>query len=203
MERLALDVTNTFNSYRNWLWSSDFHKQFYLHKLFTTHFIFYPFRALHQVTYSTSLHLFHLFSFFQQSNDKTQVLLFPLKVLCFYVLDGIVRVSKSFEHPTHSKSTLHPISFFSSLTHSLISFISYTVSCITNLENSVHPFHFPYSSLHTHYQSAFKMLCKTIYPSFSTKKCKQPHILFRLKLCYRFELLLHAPSYTLKNNKLE
>ena len=49
--------------------------------------------------------LFHLFSFSQQSNDKTQVLLFPLKVLCFYILDCIIRVSKSFEHPTHSKST--------------------------------------------------------------------------------------------------
>ena len=40
----------------------------------------------------------------------------------------------------------HPISFFSSLTHSLISFKSYTVSCITNLDNSVHPFHFPSST---------------------------------------------------------
>ena len=88
-----------------WLWSSDFHKQFYLHKPFTTHFIFYPFQALHQVVYSTFLPLFFLFSFFQQSNDKTQVLLFPLKVLCFYILDCIIRVSKSFEHPTHSKST--------------------------------------------------------------------------------------------------
>ena len=106
MERLALDVTKTFNSCWNWLWSSDFHKQFYLHKLFTTHFIFYLFQTLHQVTYFTYLHLFHLFSFFQQSNDKTQVLLFPPKVLCcFYVLGCIVHVSKSFEHPTHSKST--------------------------------------------------------------------------------------------------
>ena len=35
----------------------------------------------------------------------------------------------------------HPISFFSSQMHSLISFKSYTVSCITNLDNSVHPFH--------------------------------------------------------------
>ena len=75
------------------------------YSLFTTHFIFYLFRTLHQVTYSTYLPLFHLFSFFQQSNDKTQVLLFPSKVLCFYVLDCIVHVSKSFEHPTHSKST--------------------------------------------------------------------------------------------------
>ena len=105
MERLALDVSKTFNSYRNWLWSSDFHKQLYLHKPFTTHFIFYLFRTLHQVTYSTYLHLFRLFSFYQQSTDKTQVLLFPPKVLWFYVLDCIVRVSKSFEHPIHSKST--------------------------------------------------------------------------------------------------
>ena len=102
---MTLDVTKTFNSCWNWLWSSDFHKQFYLQKLFTTHFVFYLFRALHHVAYSTYLPLFHLFSFFQQSNDKTQVLLFLLKVLCFYVLDCIVHVSKSFEHPTHSKST--------------------------------------------------------------------------------------------------
>ena len=39
--------------------------------------------------------------FFQQSNDKTQVLLFPLKVpCCFYVLNCIVHVSKSFKHHT-------------------------------------------------------------------------------------------------------
>ena len=35
----------------------------------------------------------------------------------------------------------HPISFFSSLMHSLISFTSYTASYITNLDNSVHTFH--------------------------------------------------------------
>ena len=101
----------------------------------------------------------------------------------------------------------HPISFFSSLTQSLIYFKSYTVSYITNLDNSVHPFHFPSStssfSFHTHYHSAFRMLYNTIHASFSTKKCTQPHILLQLKLCYRFELLLHAPSYTLKNNILE
>ena len=97
----------------------------------------------------------------------------------------------------------HPISFFSSLMHSLNSFRSYTVSCITNLDNSVHPFHFPSSFFHTPYQSAFRMLYNTIHASFSTKKCTLPHSLFQLKLCYRFELLLHAPSYTLKNNVLE
>ena len=97
----------------------------------------------------------------------------------------------------------HPISFFSSQVHSLISFKSYTASCITQLDNSVHPFHFPSSSFHTHYHSAFRMLCNTMYPSFSTKKCTLPHILLQLKLCYHFELLLHAPSYTFKNNILE
>ena len=100
----------------------------------------------------------------------------------------------------------HPISFFSSLMHSLNSFRSYTVSCITNLDNSVHPFHFPSStssSSHTPYQSALRMLYNTIHASFSTKKCTLPHILFQLKYCYRFELLIHAPSYTLKNNVLE
>ena len=98
----------------------------------------------------------------------------------------------------------HPISFFYSLTHSLISFKSYTVSYITNLDNSVHPSHFPSSSFfHTHYHSASRMLCYTIYPSFSTKKCTLPHILSQLKQCSRFEPFLHAPSYTLKNNVLE
>ena len=74
--------------------------------------------------------------------------------------------------PHTSNPLFHPISFFYSLTHSLISLKSYTVSYITNLDNSVHPFHFPCSSFHTHYQSVFRMLCNTIYPSFSTKKCK-------------------------------
>ena len=35
----------------------------------------------------------------------------------------------------------HPISFFSSLTQSLIYFKSYTVSCIAHSDNSVHPFY--------------------------------------------------------------
>ena len=106
VERMTLDVTKMFKSYRNWLWSSDFHKQFYLQKPFTTHFIFYLFQTLHQVAYSAYVHLFDLLSFFQQSTDKARVLLFPSKVLCcFYVLDCIVRVSKSFEHPIYSKST--------------------------------------------------------------------------------------------------
>ena len=75
----------------------------------------------------------------------------------------------------------HPFSFFSSLTHSLISFKSYTVSCITHLDNSVHPFHFPSStssttttttttcSSHTHYHSASRILCSTIHASFFNK----------------------------------
>ena len=141
MKRLALYVTITFNLYRNWLWSSDFHKQFYLYKLFTTHFIYYLFRTLHQVTYSSYLHIFHLFSLFQQSNDKTQVLLFPPKVLRFFVLDSIVHVSKSFEHPTHSKSIVF-IQLPSFLPKKILnSFKPYTVSCIAHSDNSVHPFY--------------------------------------------------------------
>ena len=136
-ERLTLDVTKTFNLYRNWLLSSDLHKQYYLHKLFTTHFVFYLFRTLHQVTYPSYLLLFHLFSFFQQSNDKTQVLLFPktqvllfpLKVLCyFYVLDCIVHVSKSFQHPIHSKSTFPS------------NFLLFFPSAIPNLFQTLHCF---------------------------------------------------------------
>ena len=34
----------------------------------------------------------------------------------------------------------HPVSFFSSQMHSLISFKPYTASYITNLDNSIHPF---------------------------------------------------------------
>ena len=77
---------------------------------------------------------------------------------------------------------------FSSLTQSLIYFKSNTVSDITNLDNSVHPFHFPSSSSssHTPYQSAFRMLCNTIHASFSTKKCTLPHILFQLITQFRF-----------------
>ena len=44
----------------------------------------------------------------------------------------------------------HPISFFPSQTHSLFSFKSYTASYITNLDNSVHPFHFPSSFFFAH-----------------------------------------------------
>ena len=105
--------------------------------------------------------------------------------------------------PRTPNPLFHPISFFPSQKHSLISFKSYIVSYITNLDDSVHPFHFPCSSFHTPYQSAFRMLYNTIYPSLSTKKCTLPHILFQLKECPRFELLLHAPFYTLKNNILE
>ena len=171
MKRLALDVTKTFNSCWNWLWSSDFHKQFYLHKLFTTHFIFYLFRALHQVAYSTYLHLFHLFSFFNNqmtklkycySHPKSFIFMFWIVLLMFLIIWTSHTLQIHFFHPT---------SFFSSLTQSLISFKSYTASCITNLDNSVNPFHFPCSSLHTPCQSAFRMLCNTIHASFSTKKC--------------------------------
>ena len=188
MERLALDVTKTFNSCWNWLWSSDLHKQFYLHKPFTTHFIFYLFQALHQVTYSAYVHLFHLLSFFQQSNDKTQVLLFPSKVLCFYILDCVVHISNHLNIPHTPNPLFHPISFLSSRMHSLISLKSYTASCITNLDNSVHPFHFPStsSSFHTHYPFASRMLCYTIHASFSTKKCTLSHILFQLITHFRF-----------------
>ena len=86
--------------------------------IFTNNFIFtnyslliyYLFQALHQVTYSTYLTLFHLFSFFQQSNDKTQVLLFPPKVLCFYVLGCIVHVSNHLNIP-HTPNPLFPSNF--------------------------------------------------------------------------------------------
>ena len=74
--------------------------------------------------------------------------------------------------------------------HSLISFKSYTVSYITNLDNSVHPFHpsspSTFFSLHTPYQFASRMLCNTIHASFSTKKCTEPHILFQLITQFRF-----------------
>ena len=91
--------------------------------------------------------------------------------------------------PHTPNSLFHPISFLSSLTHSLNSFKSYTVSWITNLDNSVHPFHFPSStssSFHTPFHSAFRMLCNTIHASFSTKKCTSPLIRFQLITHLRF-----------------
>ena len=57
----------------------------------------------------------------------------------------------------------HPTSFFPSLTHSLNSFTSYTVSYITNLDNSVHPFHFPYSSFSTLTTSLHLECCATSF----------------------------------------
>ena len=107
----------------------------------------------------------------------------PLLLLCSGLYCSCF---KSFEHPIYSKSTFfHPNSFFSSQTHTLNSFTSYTVSCITNLDNSVHPFYpssssSTFSSFRTSYQSAFRMLCNTIHASFSTKNCTLPHILFQL-----------------------
>ena len=99
----------------------------------------------------------------------------------------------------------HPISFFSSRIHSLISFRSYTASCITNLDNSVHPFHpssSNSSSFHTPYQSASTILCNTIYPSFSTNQCTLPHILLT-QVMFPIRAFFHSPSYTFKNNILD
>ena len=83
VKRLALDVTITFNLYRNWLWSSDFHKQYYLHKPFTTHFVFYLFQTLHQVTYPSYLHLFHLFFSFNNQMTKLKYCYSHLKSFVF------------------------------------------------------------------------------------------------------------------------
>ena len=77
----------------------------------------------------------------------------------------------------------HPISFFSSLMQSpnlfqiLHCFIHHTARQFRSF------FHFPSFpfSFHTPYQSVFRMLCNTIYASFSTKKCTLQHILFQLK----------------------
>ena len=61
----------------------------------------------------------------------------------------------------------HPISFFSSLTHFVISFKSYTVSCITHLYNSVHPFTF--LLLH--------LLLRTLPTSLHLECCTTPFML--------------------------
>ena len=173
VERVALDVTNTFNSCWNWPWSSEFHKQFYLHKLFTTHFIFYLFRILHPVTYSTYLPLFHLFSFFQQSNDKTQVLLFPPKVLCFYVLGCIVHVSNHLNIP-HTPNPLFPSNFLLFFPNTFPKLVQILHCFMYHKPRQFRPSLSPSSSSfssHTPYQFASKMLCNAIHASFSTKKC--------------------------------
>ena len=175
------------------------------YSLLTIHYSFH-FLSLPSPSPSSLLHIppfIPLIFFFQQSNDKTQVLLFPSKALCcFYVLDCIVHVSKSFEHPTHSKSTF-PSNFLLFFPNTLPNLFQILYCFINHKPRQFRPSLSPFYYFHTPYHSAFRMLCNTIYPSFSTKKCTLPHILLQLKLCARFELLLHVPSYTLKNNILE
>ena len=143
----------------------------------TIHYSFH-FLSLPNPTPSNLPHippLFHLFSFFQQSIDKTQVLLFPPKVLCFYVLDRVVHVSKSFEHSTHSKSTF-PYNFLLFFPNTLPNLFQILYCFIHHKPRQFRPslwlsyFYF-FFFFHTHYQSASRMLCNTIYASFSTKKC--------------------------------
>ena len=121
------------------------------------------------------------------------------KILRFYILDCIVYVSKSFEHSTHSKSTFSiQFPFFPSRIHFLISFRSYTVSCITHLDNSVYSFHpsSPSSSFHTPYQSASTMLCNTSYASFFNKYMHIAIHPFSTQVKFRFDPFLHLYSNT-------
>ena len=110
MKRLALDVTITFNSCWNWLWSSDFHKQYYLHKPFTTHFVFYLFQTLHQVTYPSYLHLFHLFFSFNNQLTKLKYCYSHLKsfVFMFWI---VIFVFLNHLNIPHTPNPLFPSNF--------------------------------------------------------------------------------------------
>ena len=85
-----------------------FTQRTYLRTSLTIHSIFYHFLILNQPT--NSKYTFYL-SLFQLSIHSTLLLLLT-RVVWFLVLDYSVHVSKSFQHPTHSKSTF---SFFSFL----------------------------------------------------------------------------------------
>ena len=88
-----------------------FTQRTYLRTSLTIHSIFYHFLILNQPT--NSKYTFYL-SLFQLSTHSTLLLLLLLstRVVWFLVLDYSVHVSKSFQHPTHSKSlNLHFPSF--------------------------------------------------------------------------------------------
>ena len=80
-----------------------FTQRTYLRTSLTIHSIFYHFLILNQPT--NSKYTFYL-SLFQLSTHSTLLLLLlSTRVVWFLVLDYSVHVSKSFQHPTHSKST--------------------------------------------------------------------------------------------------
>ena len=80
----------------------------------------------------------------------------------------------------------HPISFFTSRMHSLISLKSYTVSYITNLDNSVHPFHFPSST-----SSSFS----TLTTSLHLECCTAPFmLLFQQRNAHYHTSLLNSSN---------
>ena len=85
-----------------------FTQRTYLRTSLTIHSIFYHFLILNQPTNSKYTFFLSIFlSLFQLSTHSTLLLLLLLSttVVWFLVLDYSVHVSKSFQHPTHSKST--------------------------------------------------------------------------------------------------
>ena len=81
----------------------------------------------------------------------------------------------------------HPVSFFPNAIPNLFQILH---CFIHHKPRQFHPSLSPslsstFSS-HTPYLSASRMLCNTIHPSFSTKKCTEPHILFQLITHFRF-----------------
>ena len=85
-----------------------FTQRTYLRTSLTIHSIFYHFLILNQPTNSKYTFFLSIFlSLFQLSTHSTLLLLLLLstRVVWFLVLDYSVHVSKSFQHPTHSKST--------------------------------------------------------------------------------------------------
>ena len=82
-----------------------FTQRTYLRTSLTIHSIFYHFLILNQPTNSKyTFYLSFYLSLFQLSTHST-LLLLSTRVVWFLVLDYSVHVSKSFQHPTHSKST--------------------------------------------------------------------------------------------------
>ena len=113
-----------------------FTQRTYLRTSLTIHSIFYHFLILNQPT--NSKYTFYL-SLFQLSTHST-LLLLSTRVVWFLVLDYSVHVSKSFQHPTHSKSTFSffPKHIFDS--HSNPTTLQpFHISTIPSIHPSIHP----------------------------------------------------------------
>ena len=117
-----------------------FTQRTYLRTSLTIHSIFYHFLILNQPTnYKYTFFISIYLSLFQLSTHST-LLLLSTRVVWFLVLDYSVHVSKSFQHPTHSKSTFSflPKHIFDS--HSNPTTLQpFHISTIPSIHPSIHP----------------------------------------------------------------